>query len=494
MREILLQNFDILAISEFGSGTFGKTGTNTATLFLRRKKQNPSLKDHFQNRVNEWFKGNNKTDIVFEDKHLLQNYCAHIGINFEAYQTLLTGMLSKELWEIEIFKEYQKLFSDNTTAKQIKKKRLNQNYSQSDKDQELQRHILNEIVDAEKDKLYYFCLASSQKEPVLIVKSPSGNKEIKEFLGYEWSGSKGNEGIKYIGSNTSTDEDETIARLKGIASLQSPLINPNDLNDESKINFYIRQNFLGEISSNTQISKDLNEFVSLASLPDMLDFSRTDFDKQLRTSSLKKIEIKSKYELVKLGDVSLITKGVTYSKNDQVLNETKNIILTADNITLDGEFVITKKIFLQESVNIDVAKKLKENDCFICLSSGSKKHVGKVAFINKDTEYYAGGFMGIIRAKDEIKPKFLFNLLNSMAIKNAIINTSTGSNINNLSSSIEYVKIPLPPLDIQQKIVDECNKVDDEYNNSRMAIGTYRQKIADIFANLEVITNPAVGV
>ncbi len=36
-REILLQYFDIIAIAEFGSGTFGKTGTNTVTLFLRRK-------------------------------------------------------------------------------------------------------------------------------------------------------------------------------------------------------------------------------------------------------------------------------------------------------------------------------------------------------------------------------------------------------------------------------------------------------------------------
>lgn len=34
-REIILKFFDIIAIAEFGSGTFGKTGTNTVTLFLR---------------------------------------------------------------------------------------------------------------------------------------------------------------------------------------------------------------------------------------------------------------------------------------------------------------------------------------------------------------------------------------------------------------------------------------------------------------------------
>ncbi len=33
-REIILKYFDLLAIAEFGSGTFGKTGTNTVTLFF----------------------------------------------------------------------------------------------------------------------------------------------------------------------------------------------------------------------------------------------------------------------------------------------------------------------------------------------------------------------------------------------------------------------------------------------------------------------------
>ena len=38
-REILLQFFDIVSIAELGSGTFGKTGTNTVVLFLRRKEK-----------------------------------------------------------------------------------------------------------------------------------------------------------------------------------------------------------------------------------------------------------------------------------------------------------------------------------------------------------------------------------------------------------------------------------------------------------------------
>src|SRR5690606_3570544 len=36
-REIILKYFDILGITELGSGTFMATGTNTVTLFLRRR-------------------------------------------------------------------------------------------------------------------------------------------------------------------------------------------------------------------------------------------------------------------------------------------------------------------------------------------------------------------------------------------------------------------------------------------------------------------------
>ncbi|MBP5221509.1 MAG: restriction endonuclease subunit S, partial [Bacteroidaceae bacterium] len=39
---------------------------------------------------------------------------------------------------------------------------------------------------------------------------------------------------------------------------------------------------------------------------------------------------------------------------------------------------------------------------------------------------------------------------------------------------------PLPPLDIQAQIVSECKKVDEEYNDSRMSIEEYKEKIAEV--------------
>jgi len=165
------------------------------------------------------------------------------------------------------------------------------------------------------------------------------------------------------------------------------------------------------------------------------------------------------WELVKMGDVAEIIRGVTYSKNDQSSTETNKVILTADNITLEGNFQIKKKVFLYEDYKITPEKRLIKNDIFMCFSSGSKEHLGKVAFISKNENYYAGGFMGIIRTKNNVLAKYVFQLLNG-TFRQTIRNTGSGSNINNLSSVINDITLPLPPLEIQQKIVSEIEKLE----------------------------------
>lgn len=90
-REIILKYFEIIAIVELGSGTFGKTGTNTATLFLRRRNSNPDLAEHYLNRVNSWFAGDFSKDIIFEDTDYMQEYCNHCNIDFTEYTIWLNG-------------------------------------------------------------------------------------------------------------------------------------------------------------------------------------------------------------------------------------------------------------------------------------------------------------------------------------------------------------------------------------------------------------------
>src|SRR5699024_3140418 len=152
-------------IVELPSGTFGATGTNTVTLFLRKKDENPSLAEHYKNRVNSWFNGNFEKDKVFDDIQLLKSYLSMQKIDYEDYIELLSNHnLNDNLKKHEMFKSY---LSDSKVK------------------------TVNKILEVEKDKLFYYMLASSQTNNVLVVNAPSGKDEIKKFLGYEWSNRKG---------------------------------------------------------------------------------------------------------------------------------------------------------------------------------------------------------------------------------------------------------------------------------------------------------------
>ncbi len=178
-----------------------------------------------------------------------------------------------------------------------------------------------------------------------------------------------------------------------------------------------------------------------------------------------------KYEMVKLGDVCELVRGLTYSKQDEV--EISNIpVLRANNIDMTSHSLdLTEIKYLNPELTIPDNKRLKNGDIFICLASGSKQHIGKVAFIDKDTDYYFGGFMGAIRCKNTIIPKYLFSLLATDAFNNYLSTVISGVNINNINSQILYsYEIPLPPLDVQKQIVDEIENKQSAINHAREII------------------------
>ena len=167
-----------------------------------------------------------------------------------------------------------------------------------------------------------------------------------------------------------------------------------------------------------------------------------------------------KWPMVELRKVCELIRGVTYSKNHEVENNGLKI-LRANNINLDGtlNFEDVKNISLNLDLNDD--KRLKKDDIFICLASGSKSHIGKVAYIEKDTEYYFGGFMGAVRLvrKETAIPQYIFQQLKSSKFNDFLRTEISSVNINNLSSKIlAKYRIPLPPLEVQEQIVAEIDQ------------------------------------
>ena len=176
-------------------------------------------------------------------------------------------------------------------------------------------------------------------------------------------------------------------------------------------------------------------------------------------SRYRTLTTSSSYETVNFSNVATLTRGVNYQKNQQSTIRTNSIILPSDNVSLDGQLEISKEIFVDKTVNLSEDKRLKKDDIFICMSSGSKEHIGKVAFIEQDTIYYAGGFMGIIRTNPQkCLPRYLYYyLLLSVKFREEIKILTQGANINNISSTINSIAIPLPSLEKQAQIVSELS-------------------------------------
>ena len=319
-REIILKCFDIVALAEFGSGTFGQTGTNTVTMFLRRKETNTPDADHYQNRVNSWFAQRDETNAVYQDEHLLGLYCNHCGYQLDDYKTFIGGVINDGFLNTETVQAYYASFFGNQRnamkdvcdeAKTIRNKYLSRantrTYKQLplvEQNQIKEKAFLDFVTAIEKEKVYYFVLAHAVAQPVLLIKSPTSTSDVKKVLGYGWSDSKGNEGIQYlnVGKAKSSDDedgedDDTMSQIRGIDGVQTPLFNPANLFDDDKINTLIRKNFMGE---EVVIPKNLEAYVTKGHLVDMLDFTRTSFTKEFKTVIVAHDEIESQWPLVKL--------------------------------------------------------------------------------------------------------------------------------------------------------------------------------------------------
>ncbi|MDP2901888.1 MAG: N-6 DNA methylase, partial [Methylovulum sp.] len=168
-REILLKHFDIVALVELGSGTFGKTGTNTVILFLRRKHQQPPESEQYFNRVTDWFNPIKAGDDVYNDRHFIERYCGHINIPFEQYETLLNGEPSAALLAHELFVDYQNNFDKSSDIRNLATQKFFKAYSAEHQQAELNKRFLAYLHGIEQDKLYYFVLAYTNPQKVLVI-------------------------------------------------------------------------------------------------------------------------------------------------------------------------------------------------------------------------------------------------------------------------------------------------------------------------------------
>lgn len=508
-REILLKYFDIIAIAEFGSGTFGKTGTNTVTLFLRRKTTDaPTEADHYAERVNHWFYStpshSSPTDIidtntVFADSHFIEEYCNHLEINLSDYQTLLAGAPNDALLNSEYFISYAKEFDTWSEIKNLKKRQSFKALTKNEQKAELNKRLVSYLKAAEKDKVYYFVLASLNPQSVLIIKSPSKTKDMKAFLGYEWSSAKGNEGIKYLGGiklpeeqlvdddsgEVALEEDDkrVLSNLYNLDNIHTPLYDPKDKFNINKINNLVSQNFEQE---NVLIPEELESFVTQSRLVDMLDFSVVDFNKSLSLIPKIDLNIDTQWNASYLGEVIDVLIGGTPSRSNNSYFGGNHLWLSISEMK-GNNIIETKEKITDLGVSNSNVKLIPQGTTLLSF----KLSIGKTAIAGRDM-YTNEAIAGLIpKDKTELLDSFVFQVFDSGIIPLVKSGLNTFGQSLNKAFLESNVKIPLPPIDIQQQIIDECQAIDNEAEKARENIENLEQEISQaILSSLKQPLNP----
>lgn len=441
-RELLLKYFEIVAITELGSNTFMATGTNTVVLFLRRKNNYDCI--NLQKSIDKFF--TDKTDVTINNIETpVSKYVNYVweDLTFEDYLTLLNKEPNAKVKKHDIFKEY---------SQKIK--------SKSDKE------FWNKVLEIEKEKLYYFILAYPQK----IVTVKTGEKDAeKQFLGYEFSNRRGSEGIHAIQRGKSIDEC-------------THLFDINTFDNPQKASTYIYRAFSGDTTS--EIDDSLKDNISRVDLLDMMTFDRVDFEKVINVKAKKKIKIESKWKLKKLGEIvssKYFVDGYAFKSNSfsfKQINKNYLPVLKIGNILTNG---VTDFSDCQYHDKIGyTCRIINKGDLAIAMTGAT---VGKSGFVTKTSLLNQRVYV----IKNECPFfKYLSLFICSAHFYNYAQDTAKGNAQGNLSANeIKDFKIPLPPLDIQQKIVDEIEKIENNIKFNTQEKIKNKQQIMTIVENID---------
>ena len=512
-REIILQNFDIIALAKFGSGTFGKTGTSTVVMFLRRKETNTPEAEHYRSRVKSWFDGQHNADEVYKDADLLDSYCTHMGYDIEDYRQFLNGSIPERMNHTEVIQNYRESFFGNQrnamkgVCKEAKKirtkfkareKTATYQHMQEDERNRISEEAFFAFVKAiEKDKVFYYILAYKAPCPVILMNMPSGKenesatKEGQKFLGYKWSDTKGNEGIKYLHvkkkqkknedeEDGNAEDDDTMQQIRGINGIVTPLFNPADLYDESKINSIIRKNYLNE---EIVIPNEIEGIVKLTNLVEMMDFSHTAFIKELPTNKANIIKYESRYELTKLS--SIVSEDPQYGANEAAIDGnrlTDYRYIRITDIQNDGTLNDDWKTVAQ----VEDKYILREGDLLFARSGAT---AGKFFYYKNSygKALYAGYLIRFRFNKSIVQPLYVYQFLFSQEYNDWVQKTRGGSGQPNINAQqFSSFEIPLPPISVQQQIIDECAIIDRQQEEKE-------RRMNEILEEMVILRNSVTG-
>jgi len=462
-RELLIKNFHVKGIASMGSNTFMATTTNTVILFLQKKpiyickNIEYAIMNFFNTKMDTAL---NKVNNIFGK--YVNNTFQHI--TFNDYITLIEKRPNNIIITSSFYKEFEKYFLNHVELKNLRKKKEYKELNidgQFKKEKELFYYLLFSV---EKEKMLYFLLTYMDKTVVL----KTGEKQMeKDFLGYYFSDRKGYEGIHYY-TEDGTDNGRLLTKLYDEYSLND---NPE------KANYYFYNAFLNNYP---EIDDSLKQNLMVINTSNLFNFEKVVFDKIMYIKEREFI-IPSQYPQKRLGN--MVTMPIQRGKSTDYGNSHIQIIKSGQARGF-LEFDFSKKHNVSDDFISDERNLLKED---ILINSSGVGTAGRVTLFELDGDFVVDSHVSIVRLNQkEVIPQYVLYALSIIGFKN-IESLATGQSgqIELGVDTINDIKIPIPPVDIQQKIVDRYTEFETKLSIQKTNLHNFNEQILSLIVNIE---------
>ena len=184
---------------------------------------------------------------------------------------------------------------------------------------------------------------------------------------------------------------------------------------------------------------------------------------------MSQIDIPKNWKLVTVEDLSeIITKGSTPTTYGHNYTESGIPFLRAENVSDNHLNFNNLKYISRETHNFLKRSIIKPNDVLLTIAGS----IGRTAVVPIESkEMNANQAVSIIRLNHNCLPEYLSYFLNSNLAKQQIIGSQVITSIPNLSlSMIAKLSLPLPPKDIQKKIVQKLDYIFGEIEKRKKMI------------------------
>lgn len=270
-RAILLKYFQIVSIVSLGDNVFIATDTPCIILFLRRRPN--SIFTTLESHVSA-FVLHGTTGSIAGNATAIEDYAeSQFGLTADE----LYSALSDPYGHQSVFDDYHWQYASSRKLSVVP-------------DTVSHRKALKALVHSnESAKMVAFFLTANSE--TVVVNAPTSRRENTRFLGYSFSVRRRHEGIRY---------------QSGTNMIDTPLYDPADTYNPTKISTFIRAAFESKVSA---VPAGLDEWVSIRDTRDLVALDESPFDWKIRLSGSSADRFKTPSE--RLGALFSLKIGAT---------------------------------------------------------------------------------------------------------------------------------------------------------------------------------------